>query len=44
VGDPATLVDQMWNHASSMQKVFAARKKDWPKLEGRDFMDLSAYV
>jgi mono/diheme cytochrome c family protein len=44
VNDPATLAYQMWNHASSMQKVFAARKKDWPKLDGRDLMDLSAYV
>lgn len=44
VDDPVTLVYQMWNHASSMKKAFAARKRGWPKLDGRDFMDLSAYL
>ena len=44
VDDPAVLVFQMWNHASSMQETFAARKRDWPKLDGRDFGDLAAYV
>ena len=43
VDDPATLVYQMWKHASSMKKVFAARKTDWPKLDGKDLMDLSGY-
>lgn len=42
--DPATLVYQMWNHSSTMGKVFAGRRVDWPKLEARDFQDLSAYV
>ncbi len=44
VDDPAALVCQMWNHASSMKATFAARKRDWPKLDGRDFGDLAAYV
>ena len=44
VDDPAALVSQMWNHASSMKETFAARKRDWPKLDGRDFGDLAAYV
>ena len=44
VDDPAALVFQMWNHASSMQETFAARKRIWPKLDGRDFGDLAAYV
>jgi len=42
--DPVTLVYQMWNHASSMKTILAARKQDWPKLDGRDFGDLAAYV
>ena len=44
VDDPAALVVQMWNHASSMKETFAAHKRDWPKLDGRDFGDLAAYV
>jgi len=44
VDDPAALVCQMWNHASSMKEIFAARKRDWPMLDGRDFGDLAAYV
>jgi mono/diheme cytochrome c family protein len=44
VDDPAALVGQMWNHASSMKETFASRKRDWPKLDGRDFGDLAAYV
>jgi cytochrome c2 len=44
VDDPATLVFQMWNHASSMEAAFADRKKDWPKLDGRDFGNLAAYI
>jgi mono/diheme cytochrome c family protein len=42
--DPATLVYQMWNHASTMKATLAARKQDWPKLDGRDFGDLAAYI
>lgn len=42
--DPVTLVYQMWNHASTMKKLAAFRKRDWPKLDGRDVMDLTAYV
>jgi len=44
VDDPVTLVYQMWNHASSMKKVTAFRKRDWPTLDGEDLMDLAAYV
>ncbi len=43
-----TLVVQMWNHASTMsttmKETSAARKRDWPKLDGRDFVDLAVYV
>lgn len=42
--DPATLVYQMWNHASSMKKVFAASKKEWVELDGNDFLDLASYI
>jgi mono/diheme cytochrome c family protein len=44
VDDPGALVYQMWNHAAAMKKVFAARKTDWPALDGRDFLDLAAYI
>jgi len=44
VDDPVTLVYRMWNHASSMNKEFASRKKAWPVLTGQDFMDLTAYL
>jgi mono/diheme cytochrome c family protein len=50
--DPVMLVYQMWNHASTMSSAMsaamsatlAARKEDWPKLDGKDFGDLAAYV
>jgi mono/diheme cytochrome c family protein len=44
VDDAAALTVQLWNHASSMQQTFAARKREWPKLDGRDFADLALYV
>jgi mono/diheme cytochrome c family protein len=48
VDDPAVLVYQMWNHAATMnttmRATFDARKKNWPKMDGRDFGDLAAYV
>jgi cytochrome c2 len=44
VNDPATLVYQMWNHASTMKEAFATHRQEWPKLDGRDFGDLAAYV
>jgi mono/diheme cytochrome c family protein len=44
VDDPVALAYRMWNHASSMNREFAARKKPWPILTGRDFMDLTAYL
>jgi hypothetical protein len=53
VNDPAVLVYQMWNHAATMnttmRATFDAHKKngpktDWPKMDGRDFGDLVAYV
>jgi len=44
VDDPVALAYRMWNHASSMNKEFAARKKPWPNLTGQDFMDLAAYL
>lgn len=40
--DPIALVYQMWNHASSMKKEFAARGA-WKKLSGRDLLDLTVY-
>jgi len=44
VDDPVTLVYQMWNHASTMKEQFAARNQEWKRLNGRDFLDLTAYV
>jgi len=42
--DPATLVYQMWNHASTMKETLGARTQDWPKMDGRDFGDIAEYV
>jgi cytochrome c2 len=42
--DPVMLVDQMWNHSTSMSTEFARRKKQRPIMTGRDFMDLTAYL
>jgi mono/diheme cytochrome c family protein len=42
--DPVVLVYQLWNHASSMKRTFAAHKIEWKTLTGRDLVDLTAYV
>lgn len=44
VTDPVVLVDQMWNHSTSMATEFARRKMQRPVMTGRDFMDLTAYL
>jgi len=42
--DPVVLVYQLWNHASSMKATFKLNKIEWKTLNGRDLMDLTAYV
>jgi mono/diheme cytochrome c family protein len=42
--DPVVLVYQLWNHASSMKRIFASNKIEWKTVTGRDLMDLTAYV
>jgi mono/diheme cytochrome c family protein len=42
--DPAVLVYQLWNHASSMKSTFARNKIDWKTMTGRDLVDLTAYL
>ena len=42
--DPVVLVYQLWNHASSMKNTFKRNKIEWKTLNGRDLMDLTAYV
>ncbi len=44
IDDPVVLLYQMWNHASTMKRVFARNKIAWKTLNGRDLVDLTAYV
>ena len=42
--DSVVLLSQMWNHAANMQREFLESRKQWKRLSGRDFMDLTAYI
>jgi mono/diheme cytochrome c family protein len=44
VSDPVLLVQQMWNHASSMQRTLTARHMAWLPVTGQDLLDVSAYL
>jgi mono/diheme cytochrome c family protein len=44
VDDPVTLVYQMWNHAPGMSRTVRQQGKEWPRLNARDVMDLTAYL
>jgi mono/diheme cytochrome c family protein len=41
--DPLALVNQMWNHASSMKKEFTGNHA-WKTLSAADLLNLTAYV
>ena len=42
--DSVVLLSQMWNHAANMRREFVESRKQWKRLSGRDFMDLTAYI
>jgi len=44
VSDPVLLVQQMWNHATSMKGALAARHMGWVPVTGQDLLDVSAYL
>jgi mono/diheme cytochrome c family protein len=44
VDDPVALLEQMWNHATPMKGEIAEQRRQWKKLNGREFADLTAYV
>lgn len=44
LSDPLILVQNMWNHASSMRNALAARKHAWFHLTGQDLTDVTVYL
>lgn len=44
IDDPLALAFQMWNHAASMKTELRRRKRDWVMLNGRDLLDITAFV
>jgi len=44
IDDPVVLVHQMWNHAPAMSRTARQQGKQWPHLNARDVMDLTAYL
>jgi mono/diheme cytochrome c family protein len=44
VSDPVLLVQQMWNHASTMNNAQAAMHIRWVKVTSQDLLDVSAYL
>jgi len=44
LGDPIGMIEQMWNHASTMRDVMSQKKIKWPRLSGQDVADLLVYL
>ena len=44
LGQPLTLVNALWNHASTMRQEFAAKKLNWPELTPQDLTDMLVYL
>jgi cytochrome c2 len=44
VSDPVLLVQQMWNHASTMKAAIASGHMRWATVTGQDLIDVSAYL
>jgi len=42
--DPVLMVQQMWNHASSMKDALAKKHMNWVTVTGQDLLDVSAYL
>jgi mono/diheme cytochrome c family protein len=42
--DPIALVNDMWNHASTMKDEFAKRNFRWPDLTSQDLTDIQVYL
>ncbi len=43
-GSPLYLVQAMWNHGPQMQAEMRRQKMSYPKLEGKDIVDISAFL
>jgi cytochrome c2 len=41
---PLGLATSMWNHAPAMYGLVQLEHEDWPRFEGREMLDLSAYL
>ncbi|HUE04666.1 MAG TPA: c-type cytochrome [Bryobacteraceae bacterium] len=44
LGQPMVLVQQMWDHSSSMREAFAHRKIAWQELTAQELSDILAYL
>ncbi len=44
LGQPMVLVQQMWDHSSSMREAFARKKIPWQELTAQDLSDILAYL
>ena len=44
LGEPMVLVQQMWDHSSSMREAFARRKIAWQELTAQELSDILAYL
>ena len=42
--NPMSMIAALWNHAPEMQKKFEEKNLDWPTFEGKDIVDLYAYL
>jgi mono/diheme cytochrome c family protein len=42
--DPVALVEDMWNHASVMQRAVQQKEHQWVMLTGQDLTDLTVYL
>ena len=44
IDDPVVLVYQMWNHAPEMSRNARQQGREWPHVNARDVLDLTAYL
>ncbi len=44
LNDPIGMIEQMWNHASTMHDLMAVKNIKWPRLSGQDVADLIVYL
>ena len=44
LGDPLTLVQQMWNHSVHMSAAFERKNIPWPKLTAQELTDILVYL